>query len=88
MKVQYTPGPWLIPSDHPDWICPPGSGYPIAMVPPGQGAVAAANARLIAAAPELVDALVGMLEQFGEHGGPVVKQTRAVLAKAAATPRP
>jgi len=82
MIVPYTPGPWSICKDHPDWICPSGGGYQIAMVPRGQGAVAAANARLIAAAPELVEALAAMLEQFGEHGGPVVRQARAVLAKA------
>jgi hypothetical protein len=82
MSVPCTPGPWSICKDHPDWICPPGVRFPIAMVPPSQGSVAAANARLIAAAPELVDALAAMLERFAEHGGLEIQQARAVLAKA------
>ena len=82
MTARYTPGPWSICKNHPDWICSPCGRHPIATVPPSQGAVAAANARLIATAPELVDALVSMLEQFGEHGGPAVRQARTVLANA------
>lgn len=81
-RPSYTPGPWAICKDSPNQICPAGGGLPVARVDLTWGAVAAANARLIVAAPELVDALGAMLEQFSGRGGPVIRQARAVLAKA------
>jgi len=80
-RTSYTPGPWVICKDGPNQICPAGGGLPVARVDLTWGAIAAANARLIAAAPELADALGAMLEQLGERGGPVIRQARAALAK-------
>ncbi len=63
--------------------------YPIARMGRGWNeAEDEANARLIAAAPELLEALREMLSMFGDHeqydedSAQVISQTRQVIAKA------
>ncbi len=53
--MEHTPGPWKVGRDH-DGSLKVGSGLDVAYVL-GQGSGAEANARLIAAAPELLEAL-------------------------------
>lgn len=56
---------------------------------PGQGAVATANVRLIAAASKLLDALQDMLDQFrGRNESAAVRTARVVIAKAQGQMRP
>lgn len=101
MRAQHTPGPWKFgfESVDPEW----------AIVTHGQGLVVAnvnsdmrqeANARLISAAPELLEALVTLvqevtvLEMFGETGSTAsktnvddaVRKARFAIAKAKGTP--
>ncbi len=74
MSAQHTPGPWTAvdPVDEPDVLCHeivgPTSGHPLATVWTDYYAVAPipeheANARLIAAAPALLEALEGLLNE-------------------------
>jgi hypothetical protein len=81
--VPYTPGPWSICQDRPNQICPPGSAIPVARVELMWGAMAAANARLISSAPELVEVLMEILDRFADRIDPgPVRRARAVIAKA------
>ena len=91
MTTKHTPGPWAIRDDNEDGaVSIVGSSQIVlarvrtATVEPGD-----ANARLIAAAPELLDALQSMVSQFPEaelradpdlHAS--VKRARAAIAKA------
>ena len=84
--TQHTPGPWLagqtITAADPDRA--PGSYERITIASRVNNM---ANARLIAAAPELLAALIGLLEQadLGEvdaETAPLVEAARAAIAKA------
>jgi len=73
ISTQHTPGPWLLNTQYADIEVrgPADSGVLIAtMAPWGDAADApspqAANARLIAAAPELLKTLVGLLDSMAE----------------------
>lgn len=94
---EYTPGPWM--ADGPDYfgdytIHPEGRALAIAAVVngainglSGHGAEHEANARLIAAAPELLTSLefaVKLLAPFGETAQ--VEHMRSVIAKARGIP--
>lgn len=69
---KHTPGPWHIYKGNPNWIMAvdPGDDTPwlIAKTEPhaGPGDATPANARLIAAAPELMAALTGMIDMYVE----------------------
>ena len=110
MSAQYTPGPWL--AEHRavygggyntevfsathgviaicGWTPKPlGDGV--------TGTYRAANARLIAAAPELLDALRAAVDLYGKPGGPWnvpgsagcwITQARAAIAAATSTGEP
>lgn len=71
MSAQFTPGPWQVNHSDPEQVCDSdGEGRgcaPIAvMAGPQKGR--RANARLIAAAPDLLEALRRLLEIIREEG--------------------
>ena len=80
MVTDWTPGPWKVGG-------PTGFVNQISIEPAigivyGAGQEVAANARLIAAAPELVEALQDLCDTLGECG--MTEKARAALAKAGA----
>ena len=99
----HTPGPWsfcnpTIPPEG-DWYIEDGQGRPFASVfrdedkhqtlYPDEIKAAAANARLMAAAPELLDALRGLLDVYDSdpcnpepEPGTEIHTARAAIAKA------
>ena len=103
MSNQHTPGPWKVeddsPSDYTDLRfaiygdldrADEGRAYRIAMTTDGH-ATAKANARLIAAAPELLSILAGVLQEYDESDTSnkwtgnfpaLMTDARAALAKA------
>jgi hypothetical protein len=71
MKAKHTPGPWTLTADGAGWYieCSPERGHSVAYIraeigeedPDTSDDEKEANARLIAAAPELLDALIALL---------------------------
>jgi hypothetical protein len=94
METKHTPGPWLVTKDRWGALCVNNhdafaSEFPVAAVNGAGDEEKAANARLIAAAPDLIAALTFMLADYEEaYGGdekdePVaMSAARAALAKA------
>jgi len=87
MSTQHTPGPWQIGNFDPNTVFDCDGEKrgcsPIATMQ-GTAAERKANARLIAAAPDLLDALVKMLDVW-EHGGTTpypIAEARAAIKKA------
>lgn len=90
MKTEHTPGPWIEfrDAESHDIIAP--DGVHIARMEPRNGREPQkeqdADARLIAAAPELLAALAGMLEWArrvkGRNPGPEIAEAQAAIAKA------
>ena len=67
MKAKHTPGPWHIYPDYAESYIESGTGYEVCQVMtnhPKNADTQAANARLIAAAPELLDALQAALDDY------------------------
>ena len=96
MKTQHTPGPWTIHADTDGWplvmsggvagrivanvnpqSCPDESSAPEFVEMPCE-----ANARLIAAAPELLEALQFVMTASGEQLSTAFEQAQAAIAKA------
>ena len=88
MSTQYTPGPWVArpQGDANDWcLLTADDKWMAAFRQNGELMVARqeANARLIAAAPELLEALQELLPLWSSGiDEPLVKKARAALAKA------
>ena len=86
IKAKHTPGPWKIDYGYNRSINFIGPCVPDQYAGSSWLRVTEANARLIAAAPELLDALKGMLEVFGDEFGmddsSVCDDARAAIAKA------
>lgn len=92
--AQHTEGPWVANSSHDglgwrvesDAVGYPNDGWCVCSELIGPDADA--NARLIAAAPELLEALEGLLRGLGPNGyvlpagAPATVKARAVIAKA------
>ena len=81
---QYTPGPWVLNDPCTDEIVADYGGNDISIA---TGIQNQANARLIAAAPELLEALIGAIDWEAERyaSGSVPKwlaDARAAIAKA------
>jgi hypothetical protein len=85
---KHTPGPWSVDDPHQIWAESAGEYVAITRVedwdtiPREQ---AEANARLIAAAPELLEALKAMLTNWEEapaYGSDAAAKARAAIAKA------
>ena len=74
MKLEHTPRPWFVLKDAFEWnICHKPkvlqgtpAGYPVARCPTSIKN-AEANARLIAAAPEMLEALIKVYDNRGEE---------------------
>ncbi len=85
--AKHTPGPWAL--DDESIYAPDGEGWKqVAEIPnwrtnPGEVLTPEdnANARLIAAAPDLLEALKAILNETGGMGGPFTT-ARAAIAKA------
>lgn len=95
MTTKHTPGPWMPHGGKPrDGYCFIGdatpTGWPVALVSDRVATgEAEANARLIAAAPELLAALQAMVDNYvdtyGDEGDDApgsIKTARAAIAKA------
>lgn len=87
MQTQHTPGPWRYcktngsPTHGEHVIAGSKPGYLAEVRDCGSGDVGA-NARLIAAAPELLAALVELRDWYTEHTGLPAVAANAVIAKA------
>lgn len=86
MKTEHTPGPWKVREDYAGAQSVVSADAFLARVGPPNTEQAEANARLIAAAPELLEALQGLLaavEQGTLPGsGKAQDAARAAIAKA------
>ena len=86
IKAKHTPGPWKIDYGYNRSINFIGPCVPDQYAGSSWLQVTEANARLIAAAPDLLDALKGMLEVFGDEFGmgdsSVCDDARAAISKA------
>lgn len=91
-QAQHTPGPWQYDDNECPWVFDQ-SGNTVAKIfsskPDGVflGDETKANARLIAAAPELLEALQAMVAMYAPRGGRIVfddpsDAARAAIAKA------
>ncbi|HEY4136462.1 MAG TPA: hypothetical protein VGO34_14755 [Alphaproteobacteria bacterium] len=84
---KHTPGPWAIEHKNPFETFvrgapnEEGSRYVVAIVHPGHDNATEANARLIAAAPDLLDALKAVVA-VADRKTDVFDQARAAIAKA------
>ena len=85
-ETKWTPGPWGIHPEYPEWVST--NDADIAEVsgwPPQHDEEQTANRHLIAAAPELYEALLSLCDYLAfepPHDGPLVTAGRAALAKA------
>lgn len=88
----HTPGPWFITGSMTKYVearIPGRMIQEVAACGPtaaddGYGEQQMANARLIAAAPDLLEALSEVVEwlEHGDHAGPMHSKARAAIAKA------
>ena len=85
-EQKHTPGPWRANSS---WIESPQMALRVAVIDwPKRGRApkseneAKANARLIAAAPEMYEALNALLEQYGVHSNHAIKMAIDAKTKA------
>lgn len=72
MKTEHRQGPWSANSDGTNWKIQTEDNWPVALVfgTKRQEAINVANARLIAAAPELLDALVACSDYLSRFAPP------------------
>ena len=87
-EAQHTPGPWMYHKQLNGSLTFFGENGNRAILSAARLINQEANARLIATAPELLDALKGMLEVFGDEFGmgnsSVCDDARAAITKATA----
>lgn len=90
-EQEHTPGPWAyVPNlsgsaNHQGYrIAQEGSAWAHASVQPGDedGVLGQANARLIATAPEMLEALEQMVDAFGHYSIHPYMKARGAIAKA------
>jgi len=90
MNATHTPGPWITKESTEHWgrvdvtVCAAFTANDVATAWQGTTAVNRANARLIAAAPDLLEALKSAADWIGKgRGGEhIVDIARAAIAKA------
>ena len=89
--MSHTPGPWEVDTEEEEgrsWVVIRGAGFYIANVSGGIGpGITEANASLIAAAPDLLEALIAVRDDFdddctAERGEEIRAQIAAAIAKA------
>ena len=93
--VKHTPGPWTVTADGAGWYieCAPERGHSVAYImaeigeedPDTSDDEKEANARLIAAAPDLLEALQMLLEF--PNTGPATSAAREAITKATGAAR-
>ncbi len=87
MNAQHTPGPWYVRPDDPyPWVVYAEPSLTICDVRNAGPQISEANARLIAAAPELLAVLRGVIQNAG-HAIDTEWLERAMVAIAAAEGR-
>ena len=84
--MTHTPGPWRVEHDYKPYVIGPNAGKSVCAIT-GTGAMlpeAPDNARLIAASPDLLEALKGLLISAEISLAPphVTQSARAAIAKA------
>lgn len=79
----HTPGPWEIHPHQTNIVRAPGAGYFIADT--FEHAASKANARLICAAPELLEALQDLVAQAQAEGASGINIDRALAAVSSAS---
>jgi hypothetical protein len=85
MNAQHTPGPWKVREDYAGSMSVVSHDHFLARVGPPNTEQSAANARLIAAAPDLLEALREFVESFEgcyADGEPAMIKAQAAIAKA------
>jgi hypothetical protein len=83
VKNTHTPGPWTISGTHHSIGIAPDDGKSDGLASVfGCGPQAEANAALIAAAPDMFDALQAIVDAYGDRDTLLMAQCKAVLAKA------
>jgi hypothetical protein len=84
MKTQHTPGPWIRKGDWIHGTPESGASQGISQILGNCGCTKTteANARLISAAPEMLDALQAVCDAYGEQDSLLMAQVKAALAKA------
>ena len=88
---QYTPGPWkaCFPVGNPPFVGDEGTVIIQKVGPLGNRPIAQANARLIAAAPDLLAALTDLVNDFDRSvwtTSPMLINARAAIARATEEP--
>lgn len=86
--MEHTPGSWrpipyssVVGAGVAAQPNPKENSIVLAMIPGADRDTANANARLMAAAPELLEALEGMVDSAKNHRIPLTGRARAVIAK-------
>lgn len=79
--ADFTPGPWCVVLGKNRSVAPVGGGQRVALCNYDNGPTEKANARLIAAAPDLLNALT-VLANAAESFGIPVDAARAAITKA------
>lgn len=84
MTIKHTPAPWSVEgwTEHGAWVVGPEGETGLVRVHPEPRALQEANAKLIAAAPALADALEGVLSSIDEHGSYLDSEYRAIASAA------
>jgi hypothetical protein len=82
--TKHTPGPWEIEPKQArgTWIRANGSLVALACMVDGDEPKEDANAHLISAAPDLLDALKALVDTYGSVKGPLIRAALAAIAKA------
>jgi hypothetical protein len=91
MTTKHTPAPWEIKGSLKDgdfWINGESHNYDTVIVANPDFIVSEANAKLIAAAPDLLEALIEIIARYDRYGNHVpmpsadIEKSRAAIAKA------
>ena len=85
-ESKHTPGPWRVDANHPDYVLSATRCVTIIYGRPGNATEREANARLIAAAPDMLEALKACQSALASMIAPdAIEQTTVLNAFAQAT---
>lgn len=79
MNTKHTPGPWIKEGGT---VCKANTLQTICKTSGKDEATQSANARLIASAPDMLDALQAIVDAFGDQDSILIDQCKAALGKA------